>query len=102
MNKDILPTNKEGFHGYCEWYWSNGQLGWKGTCSNGFKYGYQEQYRRDGSVNKDWVGYFLDDNRISKDNKEGYCYIWNRQIKKNGLLKLRIIKVLRQRLSQSK
>jgi len=38
-------------------------------------------YKRDGYVHGDWLrntGYYLDNKYISSDNKEGYCYIWDR------------------------
>jgi len=77
---DILPKNIERkLHGYCEVYWSNGQLCWKGVRINGRRYGYFKHYCENGSVNEDWTGYFFNSDKISEDNKDGYCYIWRKK-----------------------
>jgi len=76
MSKSILPENNKGeLHGYCESYYSDGQLWWKGVFVNGYRHGYCEFYW-DGNVNKKYTGYFLGANLISNDNEKGYCYIW--------------------------
>jgi len=85
--KDIAPHNNKGErHGYCEFYWGNGELWDKGIFINGHRYGYFESHDRDGSVWKYGTGYYLNGDRINMDNKEGYCYIWNR--KENSLNEL--------------
>jgi len=77
--KDIRPKNDEGnLHGYCKSYWRSGKLMWSGVRVNGGKYGYCEYYY-DGAIDKYCTGYFLDDARLSADNKEGYCIIWNKK-----------------------
>jgi len=78
--KDIAPINKGGFwHGYCKEYHDNGQLMWEGVCVNGGRCGYFESYWSDGSVDKYWTGYWMNGNRISDNNKQGYCYIWDKR-----------------------
>jgi len=61
---------------YKEDYFSDGQLDWKGVEVNGSMYGCIESYWKDGSVCKYDTGYFLDEEKVSSDNKKGYCYIW--------------------------
>jgi len=80
MSKDILPVNKEGkWDGYCENYWDGGSLNWKGVYVNGEAYGYFESYRRYG-IQDDYTAYWLKNVKVSYDNKEGYCYIWNKYV----------------------
>ena len=79
MNKelDIRPKNKGGQnHGYCEGYYSDGQLEWKGVCVNGNGYGYLDGYHEDGSIHESYIGYYFEGCRLSKDNADGDCYIW--------------------------
>jgi len=77
MSKDIESKNEAGkLHGYCEYYFSNGQLMWKGVMVNGSRYSYHEDYNSDGSAFKDWTGYYIGGHRVSSDNEEGCCYIW--------------------------
>jgi len=78
--KDIIPTNKEGnWDGYCKGYWSSGKLWHKGVWVNGKRYGYHVEYWASGSVKDDGTGYFLDHKKVSRHNKKGYCYIWERK-----------------------
>jgi len=79
--KDILPENAEGeFNGYCESYhFLSDGLWWKGVMVNGNLYGYYHKYNSDGSFNDYWSGYFLNDEHISTNNEEGYCYIWDKE-----------------------
>jgi len=80
MSNDILPENDEGErHGYCEEYWHTDELWYKGVMVNGGIYGYFEVYDKDGSVVKYYTGYFLN-HKVSDNNKEGYCYIWCRDV----------------------
>jgi antitoxin component YwqK of YwqJK toxin-antitoxin module len=83
--KDILPKDKNGeLHGYCEKYHENGELWYKGVYIRGMAYGYIATYNRDGSVDDYFTGYYPDGvlarDFISKNNPEGYCYTWNREI----------------------
>jgi len=81
MSKDILPKNKKGeLHGYCESHHENGQLRWKGVCVNSMMCGYHESYRVNGKVDRDYTSYWMSGNKVSVDNKEGYCYIWCREV----------------------
>jgi len=76
--KDITPRNNKGkLHGYCEFYYDDGKLIWKGVCVNEKRYGYNT-YSFDGVIDKYGTGYWSNDTRISSDNKEGYCYVWNK------------------------
>jgi len=79
--KDITPRNEKGkLHGYCESYWDNGQLCWKGVIVNGKMYGYHEAYSHDGRVYGDFAGYFVENEKASNGNKEGYCIIWYKAV----------------------
>ena len=76
---EILPKDSNGFfHGYCEYY-VYGKLSWRGVCFHGDDYGYHDSYNGDGGVDKEYSGYWLDDERISVDNAEGNCYIWSKK-----------------------
>jgi len=76
--KDITPKNKEcRFHGYRETDWSSGELAWKGVYVDDKMCGYCEGYNLDGSIDKDWTGYYSNGKIISVLNKKGYCYTWN-------------------------
>jgi len=76
--ENIMPLNsKDEKHGYCEIYHKNGWLCWKGVKVNGKDYGYFEEYNEDGSSCEKDIGYFLDDVKVSRYNKEGYCLVWN-------------------------
>jgi len=82
MSENTEPINDKGdWHGYCERYFRNGQLMWKGFCIDGCVYGYYECYDEYGSLSKDSTGYYLAGdasvNKISNDNNKGYCYIWD-------------------------
>jgi hypothetical protein len=82
--KDILPEDENGdWHGYCESYWNNGNLIWRGVIFHGIWYGYFDEYNEDGSVDEEGTGYWLSgrcrNDRISRNNVEGFCYIWNRE-----------------------
>ena len=49
----INQRNKDGQpHGLWEHYYSNGQLGCKGTYANWKRYGLWEFYHRDGTIEK--------------------------------------------------
>jgi len=77
MNKDIIPKNELGkVHGYCEFYYASGQLGFKGVWVNHKRCGYCVYSHSDGSMNKTDTGYYLNNNEISDTNDSGYCYIW--------------------------
>jgi len=81
MPKEIEPRNKEGLrHGYWEVHSSRnwGEWGWKGVQVNNRAYGYQEWYNENDGVNEDWTGYYIDDSKVSDNNDEGYCIIWNK------------------------
>jgi hypothetical protein len=77
--KDIKPRDEDGkLHGYCEKYWDNGKLDWKGACSRHFWFGYIQVFNN--NTNRSGrSGYFLDGFKVTKDNKEGLCYTWNKQ-----------------------
>jgi hypothetical protein len=76
--KDRMPIDSNGYwYGCCEIYYENGELDCKGVCFHGDRNGYFEDY--DGIINKDYTGYYLNHIKISKDNKQGYCYTWNKQ-----------------------
>ena len=82
MIKDILPEDESGHcHGYCEVY-MDGVLYWRGVRFHGYNQGYHESYDTDGTIKDKTTGYYLGEDmyygRISIDNKEGYCYMWNR------------------------
>ena len=78
MSKTIFLEDVEGkLHGYCERYWRNGELWWKGVMVNNEAYGYIEGH---SVVGHSWTGYFFKGDKISRDNKEGCCYIWNRVV----------------------
>jgi len=66
-------------HGYFEIYFC-GQLRCKGVFVNGKDYGYFECYDEDGSVAGDYTGYFFDGNKISDNNEEGHCLIWDKVV----------------------
>ena len=63
--KNIHPLNDAGeFNGYCEIYYDNGQLDYKGVFINGREHGYQESYFNNGRlfykgliINDKFVGY---------------------------------------------
>jgi len=82
MSKNIEPKNSKGlWHGYVETYHANGKLRWKGVYFTRNMYGYHANYWEDGKI-LDRSGYFLGgtwDHKVSDDNKEGYCYIWDRE-----------------------
>jgi len=81
MSKDIVPENEEGnLHGYCEAYWENGKLMWKGVQINGWAYGYHEAYNLDGGVDEYGTGYWMNGYKASDDNEIGYCLIWCKDI----------------------
>jgi len=65
---------------YEEWYFSKGQLWFKGIWINGSGYGYFEEYNEDGSFNEYETGYFLGGNKVSDTNEVGYCLIWRKVI----------------------
>ena len=49
---NITPRNEKGeAHGSWEYYWSNGQLYYKGNYVNGNKHGYWEYYWSSGELN---------------------------------------------------
>ena len=49
--KDLKPRNsKDQPHGLWEWYYSNGQLGYKGNFINGKQDGLWEWYFSDGRL----------------------------------------------------
>lgn len=49
--KNIEPTNDDGnLNGYCEVYFDNGNLDYKGIFINGDEHGYQESYFEDGKL----------------------------------------------------
>jgi len=51
MRKDITPRNKKGqHHGLWEWYYHNGDLGYKGFYHNGKRVGYNEWYYHNGKM----------------------------------------------------
>jgi len=77
MSKDIRINYDNGMY-YSEVYWDNGKLGWKGVFTSSGRLGYFEDYNKDGSVYKDYAGYWMNSNKASDDNKEGYCYIWDK------------------------
>jgi len=80
MSEDITPKNSKGkWHGYCEIYFNNGLLSCKGVRVNDKLYGYHGGYNNNGSVDDDWTGYYLNDEKASDDNEEGYCYIWEKE-----------------------
>lgn len=74
----LTYNDKNELHGWCEWYHENGKLWQRCVYINDCIHGYFESYDKDGSL--DWVGYYLNDVKISEDNEEGYCYIWGRAI----------------------
>jgi antitoxin component YwqK of YwqJK toxin-antitoxin module len=50
-NKDITPYNENGNrHGYFEYYYSNGQLAYKGNYVNGNRHGYFESCYSNGQL----------------------------------------------------
>jgi antitoxin component YwqK of YwqJK toxin-antitoxin module len=50
-NKDITPRNENGNrHGYCEIYYDNGNLWYKGTYVDGKPHGYWEGYYDNGNL----------------------------------------------------
>lgn len=75
MNTDDVYIDCGNGVYYEEVYWGTGQLEWKGIVVNGAEFGYHEFYNRNGSVDKDYTGYYFNSDLISKDNVEGYCYI---------------------------
>jgi len=78
MPKDIVPRNKEDKrHGYCRWYYPDGDFWGKGIYVHGSKYGYCEGYNSGAQEYR--RGYWMNGNLISKHNKEAYCYIWERK-----------------------
>jgi hypothetical protein len=78
--KDIVPTDEYGrLHGYCEEYYDDsGLLSWFGVCVHGRWCGYVEDYYFTGVLDID-TGYWINDCKISSDNAEGYCYVWNKE-----------------------
>jgi len=80
MSKDIKIDYGNEME-YEEAYFSNGKLYCKGVFVDGNCYGYHVGYNEDGSVYDYWTGYFLGSGyRISIDNKEGYCFIWDKVV----------------------
>jgi antitoxin component YwqK of YwqJK toxin-antitoxin module len=76
--KDILPKDKNGrYYGLCKMHCRNGQLDFKGVYFNRGWYGYCQKYVDDGSADEYYTGYYMNGCLITKDNKQGYCYIWN-------------------------
>ena len=50
-DKNIIPTNDKGHaHGYCELFWDNGKLRYKGNFINGKPIGYSESYNINGNL----------------------------------------------------
>ncbi len=42
--KEIINKNNKGeLHGYQEWYYSNGELYYKGFYNNGIRFAYEEE-----------------------------------------------------------
>jgi hypothetical protein len=83
VSKDIELVDENGeWHGYCERYHDDDSLMWKGLIIHGHWYGWHEEYDKSGDVFEEGTGYWLGggeyEYRISADNEEGYCYIWNR------------------------
>jgi len=49
--EDLTPRNNKGQkHGYCEFYYSNGDIGYKGNYINDNAHGYWEAYHRNGNI----------------------------------------------------
>jgi antitoxin component YwqK of YwqJK toxin-antitoxin module len=50
MKKDIKHFNEQGErHGYCEYYYTNDKVWFKGNYVNGNKHGYWEWYNDNGN-----------------------------------------------------
>jgi hypothetical protein len=64
--------------GYNIKQWFNGHLIWRGMVNNGKLQGYITFGYSSGNIDKIRTGYYLNGDRISKENKSGCCYIWNR------------------------
>jgi antitoxin component YwqK of YwqJK toxin-antitoxin module len=76
---DKIQYNEEGNrHGYCEIYWFNLSLRYKGNYHNGKRHGYWECYYSNGNP--------LFKGNYDNDNSIGYWeYYWN-----NGKIKTQI------------
>jgi hypothetical protein len=79
--KDITPRDDNGhLHGYCKVYHENGKTGREGVDVHAKEYGYHKFfYANSGNLIEKWSGYYLGGERINGDNKQGYCYTWNRK-----------------------
>jgi hypothetical protein len=63
--KDITPTDEYGrLHGYCEKYYDDGSLMWKGVSVDGYWRGYIENYYIKGNKVVDFTGYYSNGNYI--------------------------------------
>jgi antitoxin component YwqK of YwqJK toxin-antitoxin module len=73
-NKNITPYNENGEeHGYWEYYWSNGNLWYKGNYVDGKKHGYWEYYLVNGNLSS--KGNYVD------GKKHGYWeYYYNGEL----------------------
>ncbi len=51
--KDITNINDKGlYHGYQEWYYTNGNLGYKCLYNNGIRVDYEEYHSSDVGLKK--------------------------------------------------
>jgi len=79
--KEIEQRNKAGQkHGYCEHYFINGQLAWKGAWVTARRYGYHVDYNFDGKAYRGSTGYYFNGKKASKTNEKGYCLIWGKVV----------------------
>jgi len=76
MSEDVEIDHGNGMV-YHKGYYANDKLDWKGIRINGHWYGCIKSYNYEGGLD-DLTGYYLHDEKVSVDNKEGYCYIWDR------------------------
>jgi antitoxin component YwqK of YwqJK toxin-antitoxin module len=82
--KDIKSTDEHGqSHGYIEKHYANGRLWYKGAYDHGHVCGYYVEYCRYGKIDNNYTGYYVKGKRafdkISVDNPEGVCIIWNKR-----------------------
>jgi antitoxin component YwqK of YwqJK toxin-antitoxin module len=65
-------NDKQQYHGYWEWYHSNGNISWKGNFINGKEDGYWEDYWANGNL--DYKGNFINGRPIGYWEWYHYCY----------------------------
>jgi len=58
--KDIEPKDKRGrLHGYQQWYWTNGELKFRGKLIHYVEIGYQEWHNNIGVIKDSETNFYI-------------------------------------------